>query len=99
MSRTIAAAVCSGLLLVVSGALHAQSGPGVRAPLQRAPAATIIAIKGNLVTIADKTGSRRTVEIASVKDLRIGTPVSWCEEDCRVLTTADGSIPVTRVLQ
>ena len=101
--RTVAAVV--GLLLAIpvawSQAQPPPTAPAARAPVARAPVAvtaTIVAINGNVVTIANARGEKRTLELASSKGLVAGAKVGWCEEDCRVLQTAVNSIPVMRVL-
>ena len=99
MRRKVANAVFLGLICVASGSLYAQTPPIARPPVPRVPAATIVAIRGNFVTFQNSKGDRKTVEVASVTGLRLGSSVSWCEEDCRFLTGPDLSIRVIRVLQ
>jgi hypothetical protein len=60
--------------------------------------ATILNIKGNFVTIVNARGQKQTLEVTSSKGLVPGARVSWCEEDCRLLRSAENSIPVLRVL-
>ncbi len=96
--KTVAVAVA--LLLAIPVA-SSQAQPPPTAPVARAPVAvtaTILAIKGNVVTIGNARGEKRTLELASSKGLVAGAKVGWCEEDCRVLQTAVNSIPVMRVL-
>lgn len=62
-------------------------------------AATVIAVEGHVVTIADAAGRKKKLEVVDTKGLVRGGTVSWCEEDCRVLVTADHSIQVRRVLE
>ena len=60
--------------------------------------ATIVAIKGNLVTIADARGNRKTLEVASAAGLLAGAKIDWCEDDCRLLRTGGTTVEVKRVL-
>jgi hypothetical protein len=62
------------------------------------PAATIVAVEGNVVTIADAAGRTRRLEIVDTKGLMRGGKISWCEDDCRSLRTAERSFEVRRVL-
>jgi hypothetical protein len=94
----ITTAVVMGLIALFANSSNAQTGPVSRQPPPNAPMATVVAIKGNLITISDAQGKKKTFEVASAKGLTVGTKVGWCEDDCRTLTMLDRSIPVTRVL-
>ena len=98
VSPRITTAVVMGLVVLFASSSDAQTGPVTRKPSPKALMATVVAIKGTLITISDAQGNKKTLEVASAKGLTVGTKISWCEEDCRTLTTLDRSIPVTHVL-
>jgi hypothetical protein len=98
VSQRITAAFVIAVMVLFASSSYAQTGPVSRKPLPNALMATVVAMKGNLITISNAQGNKRTLEVASAKGLTVGTRVSWCEEDCRTLTTVDRSIPVTHVL-
>jgi len=93
----LAATAC----FVCLGAEAAEKAPDVSQKATVIPAAaeaTIVAVKGNVVTIADAQGRKQELEVADVKGLTTGTRVGWCEEDCRSLRLPDRSIEVKRVV-
>jgi len=96
--RSIALAALAGLFACLAGLSHAQAPGGPVARAAASATANILAIKGNVVTIVNARGAKRTLELATAKGLLPGDRVGWCEEDCRALRTAVSSIPVTRVL-
>jgi hypothetical protein len=98
VSQRINTAIVVGLFVLVASSSYAQTGPVSRKLSPKAPMATVVAIKGNLITISDAQGNKKTFEVASAIGLTVGTKVGWCEDDCRALTTADRSIPVTHVV-
>ncbi|MGH8198509.1 MAG: hypothetical protein ACRETI_10090 [Steroidobacteraceae bacterium] len=89
MNRTLRAV----LSFVLAGAASAAASGA------EPPSATIVAIEGHIVTIADAAGQKKHLEVVDAKGLAPGSRISWCEDDCRVLRTADRSIQVRRVLE
>jgi len=84
-------------LLVHGGLVHAQTQRKPASGLPAAvPAARIVEIRGNLVTIADATGRRQTLEVTSSKGLKPGLPTGWCEDDCRTIPLGSSANQVKR---
>jgi len=100
MRKTLAALVIGACLVCLHGAFAAEKARHPPDKSQAAPAAaTIVAIRGNVVTIADTRGRKKDFEVESVEGLKTGAEVGWCEDDCRVLQTAGRSIPIKRVVE
>ena len=99
MRKRLTVLAVTAFLVCLGSSLEARADaePSARLP-SSVPLATIVAIRGNIVTIADARGNRKTLEVVSAKGLAVGAKIDWCEEDCRLLRTGDTSVQVKRKL-
>lgn len=71
---------------------YAQSAkPEATEPTQIGTKAKIVAINGNSITIENKNGAKKILELTTTNSLKLGQNISWCEEDCRVLNMPNKS--------
>ena len=56
--------------------------------------ARVVEVKGSTVVIADSSGRRQTLQLATGHGLKPGLPSGWCEEDCRAMRIGETSYAV-----
>ena len=95
----------AGLTLSVSLPLIAQNlpiteiKPKLVSPLRIGFNGEVTNITGNVITLMDKAGNKRILEIMSVAGIQIGA-IAICEEDCgRGIKIGDKFIQVRRIIQ
>lgn len=73
---------------------HAQMQPRDAGPRGKAAPARVVEVKGSTVVIADGSGRRQTLQLATGHGLKPGLPSGWCEDDCRAVRIGDTSYAV-----
>jgi hypothetical protein len=89
-----------GFVLLSGSALFAQGVPPKIEKKGGIPISfKVTDIKGNVITIKDDNGISKTLELASLEGIKIGTKAT-CEEDCgKGLKIGDKVIKVQKVIK
>lgn len=73
---------------------HAQMQTRDAAQRGNAAPARVVEVKGSTMVIADGSGRRQTLQLATGHGLKPGLPSGWCEDDCRAIRIGETSYAV-----
>lgn len=73
---------------------HAQVQTRDAVPRGKTTPARVVEVKGSTVVIADASGRRQTLQLATGHGLKPGLPSGWCEDDCRAIRIGETSYAV-----
>ena len=74
--------------------IHAQVQTRDAVPRGKTAPARVVEVKGSTVVIADASGQRQTLQLATGHGLKSGLPSGWCEDDCRAIRIGETSYAV-----
>jgi hypothetical protein len=80
--------------IVLLTPIYAQVQTRDAVPRGKTASARVVEVKGSTVVIADASGRRQTLQLATGHGLKPGLPSGWCEEDCRAIRIGETSYAV-----